>query len=271
MENMKKRVTVLLERYLKEFSGCKFHFGFSIELYKALGEPFEDLKILVPLSAKSLKITHKGEIEKALRIQKEDILRKIDRYTNQGSGWTISIIRNHFINTYRYKPLRGKSYIPLPESIQNRKATINIKNEDDKCFIYCLGRRFDPNPQNGHLEKCNKHLKKACEELGFDQIKTPVKISDIPKIEKQFDITINIYGHNDGEIYVIRINGNIVDQSKHIDLLLTSQENEDSVSKHYVWIKNFNKLNFRQTKCKNKKHFCKNCTIGFSSREILEK
>src|SRR5437867_2095458 len=165
MENMKKRVTVLLERYLKEFNGCKFNFGFSIELYKALDEPYEDLKILVSLSAKSSKITHKSEIEKALRIQKEDILRKIDRYTNQGSGWTISRIRNHFINTYRYKPLRGKSYIPLPNSIQNRKATINIKNEDNKCFIYCLGRRFDPNPQKDHLEKCNKHLKKTCNEI----------------------------------------------------------------------------------------------------------
>src|SRR3989442_425611 len=218
LENMKKRVTVLLERYLKEFSGCKFHIGFSIELYKAVGEPYEDSKILLPLSAKSSKITHKSEIGKALRIQKEDILGKIDRFTSQGSGWTISRIRSHFINFYRYKPLRGKSYIPLPNSIQNRKATINIKNKDDKCFTYCLGRRFDPNPQKDHLEKCNEHLKKTCEELGFDKIKTPVKTSDIPKIEKQFGITINIYGHNDGEICPIKTNDNVVDESKNIDL-----------------------------------------------------
>src|SRR3989442_2412159 len=194
MENMKKRVTVLLERYLKEFSGCKFHFGFSIELYKAVGEPYEDLKILVPLSAKSSKITHKGEIRKALRIQKEDILRKIDRYTNQGSGWTISRIRNHFINTYRYKPLRGKSYIPLPKSIQNRKATINIRNKDDKCFIYCLGRRFDPNPQKDHLEKCNKHLKKTCEELGFDKLKHQSKQLIFPKLKNNLVLQLIFMG-----------------------------------------------------------------------------
>src|SRR5437867_4592626 len=73
MENMKKRVTVLLERYLKEFNGCKFHIGFSVRFQK-----YEDGdvvgKISVPLSAKSSKITHKSEIRKALRIQKEDIL-----------------------------------------------------------------------------------------------------------------------------------------------------------------------------------------------------
>src|SRR5437867_8820006 len=73
MENMKKRVTVLLERYLKEFNGCKFHFGFSVRFHKYEdGDVVE--KISVPLSAKSSKITHKSEIRKALRIQKEDIL-----------------------------------------------------------------------------------------------------------------------------------------------------------------------------------------------------
>src|SRR6267154_2211020 len=239
-KKMEKRVTVLLERYLKEFDGCKFHIGFTIKFYK----PSNGNTITIIQSAKATEISHKSEIRKAPRDQKKDNLRKIDRFTNKGSGWSISRIKTHFINMHRLKPLRGKSFIQLPDSIQNRKATINIKNEDDKCFIYCLGRKFDPNPQNGHLEKCNKYLKETCENLGFDKIKTPVKVSDIPKIEKQFGITINLFGHNDGEIYPIKINGKMVDDSKHIDLLLTSQENEDNIAKHYVWIKNFNKLNF---------------------------
>src|SRR3989442_11735131 len=58
MENMKKRITVLLERYLKEFNGCKFHFGFSVRFQKYEdGDVVE--KISVPISAKSSKITHK--------------------------------------------------------------------------------------------------------------------------------------------------------------------------------------------------------------------
>ena len=39
--------------------------------------------------------------------------------------------------------------------------------------------------------------------LDLIKIKTPIKRSDIRKIEKQFGITINIYSHNDGEINVI--------------------------------------------------------------------
>ena len=33
---------------------------------------------------------------------------------------------------------RGNSYIKSPEWIANKKATINPKNEDDKCFRYSI-------------------------------------------------------------------------------------------------------------------------------------
>ena len=36
------------------------------------------------------------------------------------------------------KSALGKSYIVLPKAIQNKKATINIKNDDDMCFDYAL-------------------------------------------------------------------------------------------------------------------------------------
>ena len=33
---------------------------------------------------------------------------------------------------------RGISYIVFPNSLKNKKATINSKNNDDKCFQYAL-------------------------------------------------------------------------------------------------------------------------------------
>ena len=38
------------------------------------------------------------------------------------------------LHTVRYNPLRGETYIPLPESLKNKGAIINMKNEDNKCF-----------------------------------------------------------------------------------------------------------------------------------------
>ena len=33
---------------------------------------------------------------------------------------------------------RGKSYIDSPKRLKNKKVTINLKNNDDKCFKYAL-------------------------------------------------------------------------------------------------------------------------------------
>ena len=107
-----------------------------------------------------------------------------------------------------------------------------------------MGRRFDPNPESKNLESVSKHLKQVCSDLGFDKIKTPVETKDIPKIEKQFNISINLFGHNDGDIFPIVITKKVVDDTKHIDLLVTSNEE----SNHYVWIKDFNKLYYSSNK-----------------------
>ena len=38
---------------------------------------------------------------------------------------------------------RGESYIDSPEWVKNKKATINTKNSDDKCFQYALDHMFN--------------------------------------------------------------------------------------------------------------------------------
>jgi len=40
-------------------------------------------------------------------------------------------------------PLRGSTYIDLPTFIKNKKAVINVKNNDNKCFKYAILNKFD--------------------------------------------------------------------------------------------------------------------------------
>src|SRR3989454_286052 len=265
MNQLDTRVNFLLNIALKKQKGIKFNLGFKIKFIKTVDGV--ETKDSSTISEKCVTVTHKSEIKEALKLQKESLLRQIDRFTNGGSGLRIHRITRNFINIYKYKPLRARGFIKLPDKINNKKATINIQNKDDKCFIYCLGRRFDPNPESKNLERVSKHLKKTCCDLGFDKIKIPVTVKDIPKIEKEYNIAINLFGHNDGEIFPILTNKKVVDENKHIDLLITSREDEH----HYVWIKNFNKLFSQQTKHHGKKYFCKNCIQCFSSVEVLEK
>ena len=52
------------------------------------------------------------------------------------SGITIIGIREHIINVYKYSPLKGGSYIDLLQHFKYSKALLNIKNKDDKCFMW---------------------------------------------------------------------------------------------------------------------------------------
>src|SRR3989454_9506520 len=265
MNQLDTRINFLLNIALKKQKGIKFNLGFKIKFTKTVDGV--ETKDSSTISEQCVTVTHKSEIKEAVKLQKEGLLRQIDRFTNGGSGLRIHRITRNFINIYKYKPLRARGFIKLPDKINNKKATINIQNKDDKCFICCLGRRFDPNPESKNLERVSKHLKKTCSDLGFDRIKTPVTVKDIPKIEKEYNITINLVGHNDGEIFPITPNKEVVDENKHIDLLITSREDEN----HYIWIKDFNKLLYRQAKHHGRKEFCKNCFQCFSSKEVLEK
>ena len=161
--------------------------------------------------------------------------------------------------------LAARSYIKLPNEIQNKKATINIQNSDDKCFIYCLGHALDPTPEKKNLERVSTHLKNVCESLGLNKIKTPVNEQNLPKIESQFNISINLFSHSGADIYPLRLTQSTA--SKHIDLLVTT----NAETKHYVWIKNFNRLCARVTTDTGKKYFCKHCIQHFPSDDRLAK
>ena len=57
-------------------------------------------------------------------------------------------------------PLKGNSYIDLPIGLKHpRKGLINIKNYDQKCFLWCHLRHIN------HLKSIQKELQKLIEKL----------------------------------------------------------------------------------------------------------
>ena len=43
-----------------------------------------------------------------------------------------------YYNLHKISLNRGRSYIDYPKWLKNKKTTINLKNNDDKCFQYAL-------------------------------------------------------------------------------------------------------------------------------------
>ena len=68
----------------------------------------------------------------------QEIIYLNDNWFNKGSGWIVESIESQYINISTYRPLSGSSYVKLPAELRSsKKGLINIKNNDQKCFLWC--------------------------------------------------------------------------------------------------------------------------------------
>ena len=124
----------------------------------------------------------------------QDILYMIDVWINNGSGWNVESIESQNINISTYRPLSGSSYNDLLVELKStRTGLINIKNKDEKCFLWCHLRHINPSKEHPEGFK-KKNDKKIAEKLDYNGTEFPVEEKDFNKIEVQSNICINVFG-----------------------------------------------------------------------------
>ena len=80
-------------------------------------------------------------------------------------------------------------------------------------YLHCA----DQNPRK--IRKVNKLYR---DKLDFKDIKFPVKVRNIPKIERRNSIDINVFGYEDKEKYPVYVSKKCC-EDKHVDLLLIDE------------------------------------------------
>ena len=101
-------------------------------------------------------INHKFKLENSF----QEILCRIDNWINEGSGWIVKSIESQYINISTYRPLSGSSYVKLPVELRSpEKGLINIKNKDQKYFLWSHVRHI--NPLKEHPERIINEDKKT--------------------------------------------------------------------------------------------------------------
>ena len=221
------------------------------------------------LNSPTFTITNEFQIKLELEGGEEKILNGIAKWISKGSGWVIQQIFGFYINIVSYVPLKGRSYLPLPEELRNsRKGLMNIKNTDNECFRWCHIRHLHPlqrNPQR--ITARDKELVKT---LDYSGVTFPVSIKDMDKIERQNKININVLGYSDGNPYPIRNSKEKYEDTLNVLLIVKEGEDNQPDQKHYVYIKDFNQFNFNFSKMKTKKYFCMHCLQCFYTEYHLE-
>jgi hypothetical protein len=161
----------------------------------------------------------------------------------------------------RYRPLKGSSYIPLPIRLRSKHAIINVKNKDNKCFMWSvLAALYPTNRNEERIVKYKDHINS----INLEGIDFPVKMTDIPKFEKQNKIEINIFGYGKGGVFPIHTTKQRYD--KHVDLQTIS----DGKKSHYCWIKDLSRLLGDQHSNTRRYHYCPYCLHGFIKERLLE-
>ena len=105
-----------------------------------------------------------------------------------------------------YKLLTGKSYIPLPDTLSAKKAVINLQNDDDQCFKWCIARAL--NSVEDHPERITPNLREQAEKLDWSGISFPVSVSEhiINRVERNNNIRIHVVGYDsDNDVYPLHI------------------------------------------------------------------
>ena len=154
----------------------------------------------------------------------------------------------------------GLSYIPLPKYLADKKALINLKNDDDQCFKWAVTRAINPVEKNA--ERIGKKLRAKADTLNWDSITFRTPISEIDKFEKNNPtISVNVAGFAEkgscrdakyeNTVYPLRKSPHI-GREHHVDLLLFS--GDDIKTKHYCVIKSVSRLLRGQKTKKSMQH-----------------
>ena len=207
--------------------------------------------------------TNLGDMTIINEMEKE-MIENLENFTRGGSNWVFEKVIRLEIHFVRWKPLGRSAWIPLPPALENKKALVNMINQDEKCFQWCIARA--KNMVEIHPERITPELRKQAEEFNWKGCKFPMDVDKIKFFEaKNPGISINVYGW-EGVVRPLKV----VQEEKefHVDLVLIVE----NFKSHFCLVKNFSRLVSSQLGFQNKRQrfFCKRCLNSFISDESLK-
>ena len=249
------------------FHQYKVSLVLKVEMTKAQGDGKS--KVEHPyFASKPYTILSQHDIENAIEEAHQRIDSQIDKWTRQGSGWVVSRVVCLYVNISKYTPLKGSSYIELPKYLKKKEAIINNKNQDDECLKWALLSALHPVEHGCHPDRVSKY-KPYENELDFTGIDFPTRLNQIPNVEHQNNLAINVFGYSKEEsgVHPLYLTSDL--SQDPINLLLITKVEDGKVNSHYCWIKNFNRLCSAENKHNGETFFCLRCISPHWTKQTL--
>ncbi len=200
--------------------------------------------------SRAYEITSISDIKQVLEQMVNDVISNFENKDFKKSGLVVYGINYINLNYSSFNPTKAGSYIKTSGFISNKKATINIQTTDHKCFKYCVLCGYHQIYLKTHPERMNRYQNIETD-LNFDGVNYPTGKADIQRFEDNNNISVNVYEEEyfDNKPFIkLHRRTKLQNPRLHIDLLLITHE----TNKHYVYVKDYNKLISKQNIKKKK-------------------
>lgn len=230
---------------------CEFTTPLATDIVEAhFNRPFEDILTM-------------NNFPVAMKSAEEEFRAWLDRFQERGSGFTFERIIKTRVRLSRTTALRASSYFPY--SFPEKRSILNIRNEDNKCFLWSIIAKLFPPPDTCHNKTRVSNYTPYENRFNMNGITYPVALKDIPRFEKQHPgLAINVFALEKPDdsktlypVYISNASAEIV-----VDLLYLEKDGNT----HYCLIKDLNSF---LSSAKNYAFPCRNCLQVFRIEQAL--
>ena len=204
----------LIERYLRKlinyyknkWNECEWKLQLIAEISFISLKPGSDETRIMHTRSDNEEFVNGSNTDEIIKGLFESFLQKYEQNLQEkmkGSDFEIDGVNFGYYDFNKISISRGVSYIDSPKWLKNKKSTINLKNNDYKCFQYAVTLVLNLDRINNHLQRISK-IKPFIEQYNWKEIDFPSKSKDWKKFELNNEIALNILHvpHNTKKIHI---------------------------------------------------------------------
>src|SRR6267154_1206889 len=197
------------------------------------------------------------------------------------SNFVFKRVFSSTVRLARYNPIGGSSFIPTPKELIGKRALVNVRNNDTRCFLYAVASAIHPAKIDTQRPT---QYKKYFPEFNITGLKFPLVPKDISKFEElNPDIAVNVLHYDADRVIVPLVHTRHLGRKHEVNLFLLSEECKTTACNltiaaavrqyryHYTWIKQPSKLLHSLTNHNGVVHVCFNCFRSFYTEDKLKR
>ncbi|KAK3085511.1 hypothetical protein FSP39_004421 [Pinctada imbricata] len=148
LANIKDEIKEHLKQRCSEMKQIKYYMNLQTEMRRQTASGEEDTSKPHLRSKMEILLSPDEVDDHSINIGFQKIFAAFDEYVKRGSSWTLKKIIQFEVFTAKYVPIGGRGHFELPPALKNSLSIINIKNSDDKCFLWSVSASLYPKADN---------------------------------------------------------------------------------------------------------------------------